>query len=218
MNIIFQLYDFLTGTCFYFTVSLCIIGLVRKTIIIISGRRHGLRFPAIQAREYVPAGFEADESLLMPVTIAGRDPVLAVVSLVFHISIFAAPLTAVAHMILFDLAWHIMPPPVNPAVTGVFTWTAIITGLYLLARRTFKQNVLAVSSWKDYAAMTCVLTPFVTGLFAREFIGYYEIIIIIHCLSAHALLLAVGWTRLGHMVFFTAGRFTNPDMSVVNQV
>lgn len=145
-------------------------------------------------------------------TLASRDMVLAVATTLFHFALIAAPLTARAHGILLDQAWQVFPPRIDPVITGVCTMTAIISGLLLLLRRTFVRRVFAVSSWKDFAAMICVLTPFVTGLLAREMIGNYEIVMLIHCTGAHVLLLAIGWTRLGHMVFFTAGRFVASNL------
>jgi nitrate reductase gamma subunit len=83
---------------------------------------------------------------------------------------------------------------------------AIVCGVLLILRRVFTPYVRAVSSWRDYAVMTLVLVPFVTGLLAREFAGQYEFIMIIHLAGAHMLLVAIGWSRLGHFIFFTTGR------------
>ena len=209
MNIVSQLYDFLAGPCLYLTFPLCAAGLLRKALIITAGREFGLRFPGVQ-RGDLPAAWIERDCIAPVITFAGRSPLFAAVSAMFHISIFAAPLTARAHGILLDLAWGVLPPRINPSVTGVFTAAAVISGLFLVMRRTFVSRVLAVSSWRDYAAMICVLLPFVTGLLARESIGNYEIIMLIHCAAAHVLLLAIGWTRLGHMVFFIAGRVAAP--------
>lgn len=196
-----QMYDFLAGPCLYITVPLCIAGLVRKLIVIISGRSLGLKFPVMQFEKVFP--------VYAP---AGRDRALAAGGTIFHAAIFLAPLTARAHGILLDLAWAVLPPRIDPAVTRVFTLAAILSGLYLVARRTFVRHVFAVSSWKDYASMICVLIPFVTGLLAGELVGAYETVMVIHCASAHILLLAIGWTRLGHMVFFISGRLASSDI------
>jgi len=211
-----QLYEFLAGPCIYITLILCFAGLVRKTMIIISGRRQGMRFLLPHTRKYVltyTADDETVDPLVSSVSFAGRDPFLALTSIIFHISIIAAPFSAAAHGILFDQAWFLMPPRFNPSITGMFTMTAIVSGLFLLLRRILVQHVAAVSSWKDYSAMICVLTPFVTGFLARKLIGPYEIVMLIHCISAHVLLVATGWTRLGHMIFFTTGLFITSDMN-----
>lgn len=167
--------------------------------------------------------FTSGESEFIPSTVfAGtivlRDPILAAASLVFHISVTTVPLTAGAHMILFNQAWHVMPPLFNAEIPLILSWTGIATGLFLLLRRTFLKHVRAVSSWKDYAAMTCVLAPLITGLIARLNPSHYEIIVLMHCISAHILLVAIGWTRLGHFVFFTTGRFPVPDILTVNRL
>lgn len=192
MYITSGIYDFLAGPGLYITVPLCIAGLARKIIIIISGRNNGLRF------------------LVPQITAADRDSVLTAAGVIFHASIFMAPLTAMAHAILFDQAWGVLPPRVDPVITSVFTAAAIVTGLFLVLRRTFIRHVFAVTSWRDYAAMCCVLAPFITGMLAGQQVGPYEIIMVIHCASAHVLMLAIGWTRLGHMIFFASGRFVSP--------
>jgi len=176
---------------------LCIAGLIRKAAVIIEGRNQGLRFPVFQIN-----GEETG-----PLTLTGRNPVLAVMSVLFHISIIAAPLTARGHGIMLDLSWGFFPPRFNPLFTSIFTALAMTSGSFLLLRRIFVKHVRSVSTWRDYAAMICVLIPFITGMMARKGIGVYETVMLIHFTGAHIILVATGWTRLGHMVFFTAAFF-----------
>ena len=206
------IYDFLAGPCLYITVPLSIAGLARKTIIIISGRNNGLRFPVPHVKVSAYTGAASGDLIVPQITAAGRDRVLASAGVIFHASIFMAPLTSMAHAILLDQAWGVLPPLVNPVITRVFTAAAIAAGLFLLLRRTFIRHVFAVTSWSDYAVMCCVLAPFITGLLAGELAGPYEIIMVIHCAAAHALMLAIGWTRLGHMIFFASGLFLKPGI------
>jgi nitrate reductase gamma subunit len=213
MNNLSRLYEFLAGPCLYITLPLCLAGLARKTVIIISGRRNGLRFLTPHTRKYIPSDFEDGEPVISSVAFIRRATLLAVTSIIFHISIIAAPLSAAAHAVLFDQAWFLMPQRVDPAVTGALTVTAIVSGSILLLRRAVFRHVAAVSSWKDYTAMLCVLIPFVTGLLARTLAGPYEIIIIIHVAGAHMLLVAIGWTRLGHMIFFSSALFAKNDLA-----
>ncbi len=210
MNIISRIYEFLIVPGLYITVPLCLAGIARKVIIIISGREHGLLFPASHRPAYLNAGIYGRNPAMI---FAGHDLIFTAVSTIFHIAVFAAPLTAMAHGILLEQSWQVIPPRFDPAITGACTVTAIAAGFFLLMRRIVVRHVFAVSSWRDYAAMISVLTPFVTGLLARESIGNYEIIMLIHCFSAHVLLLAIGWTRLGHMVFFMAGRIVISNLS-----
>ena len=190
-----RIYDFLAGPCLYITLPLFIAGLMRKTLIILSGRKNRLRFPVVRPQVSLPG-----------ITGTGRINVSGVVSVLFHITLFMAPLTAKAHGILIDQSWGVLPPAIDPAITRILTGMVIISGLFFIMRRTFIHHVFAVSSWKDYAAIICVLTPFVTGLLSGELVGPYEMVMVIHCASAHIMLVAAGWTRLGHMVFYILGR------------
>lgn len=193
MNFTSLLYELLSGPCLYITVPLCIAGLARRFFLIRSGRRNGMLFPVFDS------------------VIANRkrrpgDILLFAVSSLFHIALLAAPLTAAAHLILFDLGWDVALPHIPQSVTGVFTVTAVVTGLMLMARRVLLKHVLAVSSWRDFALMALVLAPFITGYMARTGSRGYEAVMIIHCVTAHMLIVAAGWTRLGHFLFYAAGR------------
>jgi len=198
MDFILQINSFLAGPCLYITLTLCLAGLIRKALIIIEGREQGLKFPVFQTDG------EADAP---PLTFTGRNPFLAVVSILFHIAVIAAPLTARGHGILLDMSWGVLPPRFNQFFTSSFTGIAMVTGIILLSRRIFLKHVRALSSWSDYAVMICVLVPFVTGMMARGEIGDYEAVMFIHYIGAHILLVSIGWTRLGHFIFFGAALF-----------
>lgn len=198
MDFILQINSFLAGPCLYITLTLCLAGLIRKALIIIEGREHGLKFPVFQT------GKEADAP---PLTFTGRNHFPAVVSILFHIAVIAAPLTARGHSILLDLSWGVLPPRFNPLFTSSFTGIAMVTGIILLSRRIIVKHVRALSSWSDYAVMICVLVPFITGMMASGNIGNYEAVMFIHFLGAHILLVSIGWTRLGHFIFFGAALF-----------
>lgn len=197
MVFISQINSFLAGPCLYITLTLCIAGLVRKAAIIIEGRKQGLKFPVFQTNG-------ADEPFL---TFTGRNPVFAVVSILFHIAVIAAPVTARGHGILLDLSWGLLPPGFNPFFTSSFTGIAMVTGFLLISRRVFVKHVRALSSWQDYLLMFIVLVPFVTGMMAKGMIGNYESVMFLHYIGAHLILITLGWTRLGHFVFFTAAFF-----------
>lgn len=197
MDYISQINSFLAGPFLYVTIPLCIAGLIRKAVIIIEGRRQGLKFPVFQTNG-------ADEPSL---TFTARNPVFAAVSILFHLAIIAAPLTARGHGILLDLSWGFLPPRFNPLFTSSFTGLAMVTGIILLSRRIFVKHVRALSSLQDYLLMLIVLLPFVTGMMAKGGIGDYEIVMSIHYSGAHLMLITFGWTRLGHFVFFTAAFF-----------
>ncbi|HOP64685.1 MAG TPA: hypothetical protein PK358_13530 [Spirochaetota bacterium] len=202
MNIIPQMYDFFAGPFLYITVPLCIAGLARKTVIIVSALQQGLRFPVYRAGYIIPF---SEQGELSPVPFKWRNYLFILLSVLFHISIIAAPVTARGHGILLDLSWGILPPRVSPAVTSSLTGMAMVTGVLFLCRRLFVRHVRDISSWRDYALMISVLVPYVTGMMAKGMIGNYEIVMLVHCIGAHILLVAVGWTRLGHMIFYIAG-------------
>ncbi len=210
MNNSARLYDFLAGPCLYITVSLCIAGIARKISIVIAGFSSGLRFSGLQNHGILISGNSGEEIIYPASTLADRAPVVLWISVLFHVAIFTAPLTARAHGILLALSWGILPPRFSPVFTEIFTVMAIASGFFLLGRRVLVRHVLAVSSWRDFAAMICVLVPFITGFLAREMIGPYEIMMLIHVAGANLLLIAIGWTRVGHMVFFIAGQAVAP--------
>jgi len=137
----------------------------------------------------------------------GALPFLSVLSLIFHLTIIATPLFQTGHGILLYESLGIDIPVLSEAATDVMTVVFLASALVLLFRRIVSARVRSVSTFYDYLLFAVTAAPFVTGFLAYHQLVNYETIIIIHMLAGEIMLVFIGTTKLGHMVFFFFARF-----------
>lgn len=122
------------------------------------------------------------------------------ISYIFHISIILVPIFYSGHIFILeeyiDLPFEI--PMLPDILADVFTFLAIITGVFLFLRRIIYPPARYVSSWQDFALLGAVLIPFLTGFLAVRGIGG-DFILVLHVLSAEILLIISPFTRIIHM-------------------
>ena len=58
----------------------------------------------------------------------------------------------------------------------------------------------------DYFILALSVAPFITGLLARYEVGNYSFWLTVHILCGEALLIAIPFTKLSHIVLFFASR------------
>ncbi|PKL36188.1 MAG: hypothetical protein CVV44_18395 [Spirochaetae bacterium HGW-Spirochaetae-1] len=140
-------------------------------------------------------------------SLLGRDPFLAAATMVFHGCLIATPLFLMAHNVLLFQSWRLRIVSMPEALSDVLAITVIVSAFLLLLRRIFLKRVRMLTSFGDHAALTAAVAPFVTGMLAYHQTGPYDLMIILHILSGEILIIALGWTRLSHPVFFLFSRF-----------
>ena len=130
-----------------------------------------------------------------------RHPWLTVVTFAFHFCLLAAPLFAMAHVILFKdawgFAWFSLPDRAADWMTGVVVAGAV----FFLVRRIVRPEVRFVTSTSDYLLLAVVAAPFVTGFIAYHQLFAYPWMMILHILAGEVMLVAIPFTRLVHMLF-----------------
>jgi nitrate reductase gamma subunit len=135
------------------------------------------------------------------------DPILAVVTVVFHALLFATPVFLLGHAIVFDQSWGWSLFSLPEYLTDGLTVVVLVCGVYFLGRRIFLARVRAITTPYDYLVLLLVFAPFVTGFFAYHQWFHYETVMMIHILSGNILLMTIPFTKLGHMVFFFLFRY-----------
>lgn len=130
-----------------------------------------------------------------------KNRVLTVVAFAFHIGLIATPLFLLSHVLLWEESWGISWWTLPDAAADVMTVVVILGCLYFLGRRLLRPEVRYVTAASDYALLALVAAPFVTGLIAYHQWFAYETMFILHILSGEAMLAAIPFTRLVHMVF-----------------
>jgi nitrate reductase gamma subunit len=129
-------------------------------------------------------------------------PVMTVVTFVFHISLLAAPIFLLAHIVLVYESWKVQWWSLPESVTDVMTVLVVLGCLFFLVRRIVAPEVQNVTFLSDYVLLALVALPFLTGFLAYHQWGPYRPMLIAHILAGEVLLVAIPFTRLSHMFFF----------------
>ena len=68
-------------------------------------------------------------------------------------------------------------------------------------------QVRAITTFNDYFVLLVTVAPFVTGFIAYHQWFDYSTVLTIHIMTGELMLMAITFTKLGHMVFFFLSRF-----------
>lgn len=133
----------------------------------------------------------------------GSHPIMTVLTLLFHVLLFATPLFLLAHNTM--IGWGL--PSFPEAFSDFLTVVVILCCAAFLFRRIFMRRVRAISSAYDYFVLLVTAAPFVTGFLAYHQMFDYRTVLLIHMIAGELMLVLVPFTRLGHAVFFFLYRF-----------
>ena len=140
-------------------------------------------------------------------TIFGTNPVMGVISLIFHILLFVTPIFLPAHNILADQSLGVNLFTLSEPLMDKFTVLLIAMGGFFFLRRIFIPRVRILTTMRDYGILLLVMAPFLTAYAAYHQLFYYRTVLFIHMIVGEIAIMAVPFTRLGHMPFFIFSRF-----------
>ena len=129
------------------------------------------------------------------------QPVLTVVTFVFHICLIITPIFLLSHIVLWDESWSLRWWALPDALADSMTILVILGGIYFLVRRMTRPEVKFVTDWTDYMLLFIVSAPFVTGLIAYHQWFGVQWMTIVHMVSGEVMLAVIPFTRLVHMIF-----------------
>lgn len=132
----------------------------------------------------------------------GEHPVMAVLTVIFHVLLFATPLLVLAHNQLLEGAIGVGLPSLPEAAADLLTLAVIFCGAVFLFRRLCVRRVRVISTSYDYLTWVVTFLPFLTGFAAYRHWFDYRTVITLHMLSGEVMLVFIPFTRLGHMLFF----------------
>ena len=128
------------------------------------------------------------------------NPIFTGVAFFFHIAFFALLIFVSAHQIMieegFGIGWFTIPD----AVADILAFAVIGACIFFAVRRVIRPEVSYVTDWTDFALLSLVAAPFVTGVLAYHQLGDYMLMVVLHMVSAELLLVAIPFTRLSHML------------------
>jgi nitrate reductase gamma subunit len=135
-------------------------------------------------------------------SLLGKNPIMAIVSFVFHFCLFVAPIFALGHSLALYESWGISFFSIPDGLIDLLTIIFLLCAFFFLLRRIIIPRVQAISSPYDYILLFITAAPFLTGFFAYHQWFDYKTVITLHILAGQAMLIAMPFTKLGHMVFF----------------
>jgi nitrate reductase gamma subunit len=140
-------------------------------------------------------------------TVFGRNPVMGVVSLVFHLLLVAAPLFLPAHAILFRESFRWNLPTLPEQLVDKLTLGLLAIGMFFLIRRMVFPRVRSLTTVRDYLVLLLVAAPFVTAYMAYHQWLDYRTMLATHMLVGEIVIALIPFTKLGHMPFLIVSRF-----------
>lgn len=204
------MYDFLTGTMFWLSLGICFVGLLVRFFLYFRGLNWQLDRVAYKA--YPAQGFKgALKSIavwLLPFGTYGwrRQPFMTVIFFGFHIGAVLVPLFLLAHNLFLKDKIGFSLITLNPLLADVLSWMVIVSAVFLALRRIALPEVRILTTWYDYTILLLSAAPFASGLVARYELGNYNFWLTLHILCGEALLIAIPFTKLSHIVLFFASR------------
>jgi nitrate reductase gamma subunit len=207
----FNYYDFIRGPLAWISFIVFFLGLIYQVFNLISmttKKDHTVYNP--RPRKKLSSFSMAEFLMKARLSIAGVNPVMLVVTTVFHICLIVAPLFLLAHNLLLKDAIGVSLFSFSESFTDVLTIVLMACGLFFLYRRLFVARVRAITTFYDYVILFLATAPFVTGFLAyhQVFPDHYRLVVALHILSGELMLMAVPFTKFIHMVFFFIFRFT----------
>jgi nitrate reductase gamma subunit len=139
-------------------------------------------------------------------TILGSNPVMASVSLVFHLLLFLAPLLLPAHNILFDLAFGVSLPTLAEPVVDALTLVVVLACVFFLLRRVAVPRVRALTTGRDWLVLLLVAAPFVSAFLAYHQVLEYRVVLLVHMVVGELVIAAIPFSPIGHMPFLLFAR------------
>jgi nitrate reductase gamma subunit len=140
-------------------------------------------------------------------TLWKTDPLVTIVTSVFHVFLILVPLFLLGHNILLNQSWGLSPWSLPEFITDILTLVVLICVAFFLGRRLFLSRVRVITSLYDYAILLIALAPFLTGYLAYHQWFHYDTVMTVHILTGEVMLITIPFTKLGHMLFFFLYRF-----------
>jgi nitrate reductase gamma subunit len=135
-----------------------------------------------------------------------KQPVFAIVTIGFHLCVIILPLFLLAHIVLWYESWQILWWSLPDLIADLMAVWVILACVYFIGRRWVVPEVKKVTRPSDILLPVIVLLTFLTGFLAYHQWGPYRPMMILHVLAGEILLVAIPFSKLGHMLFFMFSR------------
>lgn len=131
-----------------------------------------------------------------------KNPILTIVTFLFHVCLIFVPIFLFAHMILIKESWNIGWWFLSDSTADFMTLIVIAGCVFFAARRIVRPEVKFLTSPSDFVLLAVIAAPFVTGFWTyHQWVGF-KLMGILHILFGEIVLAVIPFTRLSHMLFF----------------
>jgi nitrate reductase gamma subunit len=198
------MYELARGPLMWAAAIIFLAGIVYRTIqmLLLTRKKERALCSPRSIREESPEERKLKVLVSFQNSLIGKHPVMAIVSSVFHLCLFVAPLFAVGHSLVLYESWGLSFISLPDGLIDVLTIIFLAGGIFFLVRRMVLPRVQALSTPYDYLILFITVAPFLTGFFAYHQWFDYKTVITLHLLAGEAMLIAIPFSKLGHMVFF----------------
>lgn len=202
--------DFAKGPVFAVAFLTMVLGLGRHVLLqaheLVTRKRRRLRL--------VPWRRVAAETLSWAVPIRHLirgTIVISAASFLFHVGAIIVPLFLADHIRLWEAFLGAELPAIGRNLADVLTLLTLGCVVVLLSYRTLIRRSRELSRRSDYTLLVMILLPFLSGYMAAHPNVNplpWTTMMLIHVLSADALMFVVPFTKLAHMVLFPFDRLS----------
>lgn len=205
-----QWLDFARGPLFAGAFLIMILGLARHVLL----QTHALVIRKGRRLRLVPWRRVAADSLewAVPVRHLVRGTILvSIASFLFHVGAILVPLFLVDHVALWERFLGVGLPSLDRGIGDALTLLTISCLLVLLSYRAFVRRARDLSRPSDYLLLLLILLPFLSGYFAAHSSVNplpWNVMMLIHLLSAECLMVTVPFTKLSHVILFPFDRLS----------
>jgi nitrate reductase gamma subunit len=207
------MYEFLKGPLLWISAVICVAGLAYRTVRLfrLTEKKGAAVCPVTSRKDGPASSISAEEIKLDRIarfqnSVLGRHPVMAVASTLFHLCLFVPPLFLMAHNTLLRHSLGLRLPSIPDGLADFMTLVVLAGGIFFLVRRLAIPKVSAISSRDDYGVLFLTVAPYLTGFLAYHHLFDYKTMLTMHALTGDLLLIALPFTKVGHMVFFFFSR------------
>lgn len=130
-----------------------------------------------------------------------KNPILTVVAFLFHLCLLLAPLFVMGHVAMVDKAFGLSWPTLSATAADAMSLAVVGACVFFAVRRMTQPEVKYVTSASDYAILLLAAAPFLTGVLAYHQVFGTQFVTILHILSGEAMLAAIPFSRLSHMLY-----------------
>ena len=205
-----QWIDFAKGPLFGLTFLIMVLGLGRLVVIqvysLVTGKGRRLRNAPWKGILAEAASWVVPVRHLIPGT-----KFFSVVSFLFHIGIIVVPLFLADHIVLWEDFLGLNLPAIGYGWADFLTLFTIACIIILFGFRVFSRRLRSMSMRSDYVLLVAIFLPFVSGFLASHPTINpirWDVMMLIHILSAELLFLVIPFTKLAHIVLFFFDRIS----------